>query len=64
MAETLEYCRALLAPTNATIIVPGDRHWPLFERLCIDAKASGNLVADAWNAALAIESGCEWITTD
>jgi uncharacterized protein len=25
---------------------------------------SGNLVQDAWFAALAIESGCEWITTD
>lgn len=64
MAETLEYCRALLTPANATIIVPGDRHWPLFERLCIDSKAIGNLVPDAWNAALAMESGCEWITTD
>ena len=64
MAETLEYCRALLRPANATVIVAGDRHWPLFERLCIDAKVIGNLVPDAWNAALAMESGCEWITTD
>ena len=24
----------------------------------------GNLIPDAWFAALAIESGCEWITTD
>ena len=28
------------------------------------SKARGNLVADAWLAALAIESGCEWVTTD
>ena len=26
--------------------------------------AAGNLVQDAWYAALAIESGCEWITVD
>ena len=26
--------------------------------------AKGNLVADAYLAALAIESGCEWITGD
>ena len=27
------------------------------------AKVSGNPAHDAWFAALAIESGCEWITT-
>ena len=26
--------------------------------------ATGNLVADAWHAAMAIEHGCEWTTTD
>ena len=34
---------------------------------CRNADASvfrGNLVPDAWFAALAIESGCEWITMD
>jgi hypothetical protein len=32
--------------------------------MCTKAKATGNLAQDAWFAALAIESGCEWITTD
>jgi toxin-antitoxin system PIN domain toxin len=62
--ELLGYCGALLGQPNATIIVPGDRHWTLFGTLCTDARATGNLVQDAWNAALAIEAGCEWITTD
>ena len=62
--EMLEYCGILLGQPNATIIVPGDRHWTLFGKLCVDARATGNLVQDAWNAALAIEAGCEWITTD
>jgi toxin-antitoxin system PIN domain toxin len=62
--ELLEYCGILLGQPNATIIVPGDRHWVLFGKLCADARATGNLVQDAWNAALAIEAGCEWITTD
>jgi toxin-antitoxin system PIN domain toxin len=62
--EVLEYCGALLGAPNSTIIVPGDRHWAVFARLCVDARATGNLVQDAWNAALAIEAGCEWITTD
>lgn len=64
MDEVLEFCEVLLTQPNATLIVPGPRHWPLFARLCLDAKAAGNLVQDAWNAALAIEAGCEWITTD
>ncbi len=29
-----------------------------------EVEAKGNLVADAYLAALAIESGSEWITTD
>ncbi len=64
LEEILEYCRALLSPPNVRVIVPGDRHWQLFSELCVAAKATGNLAQDAWNAALAIEAGCEWITTD
>lgn len=29
-----------------------------------DAGTKGNLVADAYLAAMAIEAGCEWVTTD
>lgn len=36
----------------------------LFERLCRESGAKGNLVADAYLAALAIESGAEWVTMD
>jgi toxin-antitoxin system PIN domain toxin len=46
------------------IVSPGERHWEIFTRLCKQVKAKGNLVSDAYFAALAIESGAEWITTD
>ncbi len=49
---------------NCVIVAPGPRHWPIFTRLCHDAGAKGNLVPDAYLAALAIESGSEWVTTD
>jgi toxin-antitoxin system PIN domain toxin len=62
--ELLNFCDALMSQSNARIVIPGDRHWSIFGKLCLDAKATGNLVQDAWNAALAIEAGCEWITTD
>ncbi|MGH2758448.1 MAG: PIN domain-containing protein [Actinomycetota bacterium] len=45
-------------------VAPSFRHWEIFERLCGKAEAKGNLVADAFLAALAIESGSERITTD
>lgn len=43
---------------------PGPRHWEIFIRLCREAGAKGNLVPDAYLAALALESGSEMITAD
>jgi toxin-antitoxin system PIN domain toxin len=63
-SDAFEFSRVLLEQPNTTVTTPGDRHWPIFEDLCRTSKATGNLVQDAWFAALAIESGCEWITED
>jgi len=60
----MSFAALLLGQPNCQIIQPGPRHWTLFLELCERSKATGNLVQDAWLAALAIESGCEWITTD
>jgi toxin-antitoxin system PIN domain toxin len=49
---------------NCVRIAPGSRHWDIFVRLCHSANAKGNHVPDAYLAALAIETGSEWITTD
>ena len=54
----------LLEQPHCQIVQPGPRHWSLFLDVCQRANATGNLIQDAWLAALAIESGCEWITTD
>ena len=62
--SALEFADALRARLNAVSISPGVRHWGIFERLCHETGARGNLVPDAYLAALAIESGSEWITTD
>jgi uncharacterized protein len=64
LAEALAFSSTLLAQPNCYVVTPGQRHWSIFERLCTRAAAQGNLVRDAWLAALAIESGCEWITAD
>jgi toxin-antitoxin system PIN domain toxin len=64
LEEALAFARVLLEQPHCTVVVPGARHFSIFEDLCRKAAASGNLVQDAWFAALAIESGCEWTTTD
>lgn len=62
--EVLAFSNILLDQPHCVAVQPGRRHWEIFSKLCVEAAATGNLVADAWFAALAIESGCEWVTTD
>jgi toxin-antitoxin system PIN domain toxin len=64
LGDALAFASVLLEQPHCQIIQPGPRHWDIFTGLCRRANANGNLVEDAWLAALAIESGCEWITTD
>ena len=64
LAEVFEFCEILIAQPHCVLIQPGAQHWQIFTRLCMTADGRGNLVSDAWYAALAIESGCEWVTLD
>jgi toxin-antitoxin system PIN domain toxin len=64
LTDVFQFCNALLQQSNATVIVPGDRHWEIFETICRKSQSKGNIAQDAWFAALAMEFGCEWITTD
>jgi uncharacterized protein len=43
---------------------PGPLHWDTFQWLIQTTQARGNLVTDAYLAALAIERGCDWISAD
>ncbi len=60
----LEFVESLRASPNAVEVVPGPRHWKIFVDLCRTTGARGNRIPDAYLAALAIESGSEWVTTD
>jgi uncharacterized protein len=62
--HALRFVEELEGRPNAVPIHPGPRHREIFTGLCRDAGVKGNLVADAYLAAVAIESGSEWITTD
>lgn len=60
----LGYVDQLRAHPGCLLVSPGERHWEIFTRLCKAVGAKGNLVSDAFLAALAMESGAEWITAD
>ena len=64
LGDALAFVSTLRAHPNAVVIAPGVRHFDLFRQLCTASRTTGNLVADAYLAALAIESGSEWITDD
>jgi hypothetical protein len=64
LETALAFVEVLRAQPNCVPVAPGQRHWDLFTRLCLTAGVKGNLVPDAYLAALAIESGSEWVTTD
>jgi len=64
LEAALEFVEELRARPNCVEIAPGPRHWEIFAELCSVTGATGNEIPDAYHAALAIESGSEWITTD
>lgn len=62
--EALEFIEDLRTQPNCVIVSPGERHWQIFSRLCRSVDAKGNTVPDAYLAALATESGSEWLSAD
>ncbi|MEV0087013.1 type II toxin-antitoxin system VapC family toxin [Saccharopolyspora sp. NPDC050642] len=62
--QALEIIAAIRTSPAFVQVEPGPRHWEIFTELCRKADAKGNLVPDAYLAAIAIEHGCEWITAD
>lgn len=62
--QAFAFVRSLLGHPNALLLNPGRDHLGLFEDLCRGADAHGDLVTDAYLAALAIETGAELVSAD
>jgi toxin-antitoxin system PIN domain toxin len=60
----LAFLDVLEASPATTDVAPGARHWEVFTDLCRRVGAIGNLIPDAFLAALAIELGATWISAD
>lgn len=64
ISTAFAFAEQIRSSPNAVSVRPGIRHWDIFHRLCEESAIRGNLVTDAYFAALAIEHDCEWITVD
>jgi toxin-antitoxin system PIN domain toxin len=64
LASGFAFAQLIRRQPNAVPVTPGPRHWEIFKNLSEASGVKGNLIPDAYFAALAIESGSEWITTD
>lgn len=64
LSDALAFTEALRLSPSVVEVVPGERHWSIFTDLCTAVGAHGNLVPDAYLAALAIECGAVWVTAD
>ncbi len=62
--EAFLFADALKAQPNSICILPQENHWNIFRRFCLENGGKGNLVPDAYLAALAVESGSTFMTCD
>lgn len=62
--EAFAYLRTLRDQPAHLVLAPGPDHLDLFERLCRNSDATGDLAPDAQLAAIAVEHGAEIVSFD
>ena len=60
----MKFVDSITEHPNAREIISGHSHRHIFRNLCNQIKPTGNLFPDVYFAALAIDSGCIWVTCD
>lgn len=63
-AEAFAFMGSVRAQRGYEAIGTAERHVQLFEQLCLAHDVSGNLVTDAYLAAIALEQGARFATLD
>lgn len=64
LGAALDFAEVVRAAPSCLTVTPGPRHWGIFSRLCRATDTRGNLVPDAYLAAVAMEHGATWYTAD
>lgn len=60
----LTFLEALYASPAVVPVEPEERHWAIFTGLVADLELRGNDIPDAYLAAMAIEQGATFVTSD
>lgn len=64
VADAFSFLRAVRAQPGHLALAPSVDHLTVFERLCSEDDAPGDLAADAYIAALAIDQGATLVSFD
>ena len=64
LLSAIRFTEQIKTLPNAVCLAPGSMHWQIFMGFMEQINARGNDIPDAYHAALAMEWGCEWVTTD
>ena len=64
LIQAVSVIDSLLGIPSCVMLGPGENHWSLVRRICIESKSMGKVVGDAQHAAVALETGCTWVTRD
>ena len=62
--EAFSFIDTLRAHPRLRSVLPSSRTWEAFKTLCVASAARGNLMTDAWIAALAMEHGAVVVSAD
>ena len=63
-SAALSFCDSLIEAPTAMRVRPGKRRWGFSHDLVSQHGLRGNDIPDAYLAALALEQGATWVTTD
>ena len=64
LSIALEFVEDFRERVEVHVLSPRNGHWKIFTDLCRKTETRGNHVPDAYHTALALETGCEWISLD
>ncbi len=60
----IAFAQQIRSAEQAVCLAPGRNHWDLFLQCVQSISAQGNIIPDAYHAALALEWDCDWVTAD
>jgi toxin-antitoxin system PIN domain toxin len=64
MNQAITRVQSWLDQPCTRLIYPTERHWSVLQPLLVEGQALGNLVSDAHLASLAVQHGCQLMSTD